>query len=107
MIVLVHAAELQRDPSRKEIELEMLREKSRKKQPVGTPNVSHFYGSGNGVQEPSTSLAMEFKSMKRDLYTQMTGMEASMKAIMAALNIPLVLEPNTCNVQQPSSFEQR
>ena len=102
MIVLVQAAELQRDPSREEIELEMLREKSRKKQPVGTSNVSHFSGSGSGVQEPSTSLAME-----RDLYTRMTTMEASMKAIMAALNNPLILEPNICNVQQPSSFEQR
>jgi hypothetical protein len=103
--VLVQAAELQRDPSREEIELEMLREKSRKKQPVGTPNVSHISGSGSGVQEPSTSLAMEFKSMKRDFYTRMAGMEASMKAIMTALNIPVVPDPNTCNVQQPSSFE--
>ena len=105
--VLVQAAKLQRDPSREEIEYEMLRQKSRKKQPVGTPNVSHIYGSRSGVQVPSTSLTMEVKSMKRDLYTQMIGIEASMKAIMTALNIPVVPDPNTCNVQQPSSFEQR
>ena len=103
----MQAAELQRDPSREEIELEMLREKSRKKQPVSTPNVSPISGSGSRVQEPSTSLAMEFKSMKRDFYTRMAGMEASMKAIMTALNIPVVTDPNTCNVQQPSSFEHR
>jgi hypothetical protein len=102
----VQAAELQRDPSREEIELEMLRPKSRKKQPAGTPNVSHISGSGSGIQEPSTSLAMEFKSMKRDFYTRMAGMEASMKAIMTALNIPAVPDPTTSNVQQPSSFEQ-
>jgi hypothetical protein len=101
----VQAVELQRDPSREEIELEMLRQKSRKKQPVGTPNVSHISASGSGVQEPSTSLAMEFKSMKCDFYARMAGMEASMKAIMTALNIPVVPDPNTYNVQQPSSFE--
>jgi hypothetical protein len=105
--VLVQAAELQRDPSREEIEYEMLRQKSRKKQPVGTPNVSYISGSGSGAQVPSTSLAMEVKSMKRDFYTRMAGIEASMKAIMTALNIPIVPDPNTCNVQQPSSFEQR
>ena len=65
----MQAAELQRDPSREEIELEMLRQKSHKKQLVGTPNVSHLFGSESGVQDPSTSLAMEFKSMKHDFYT--------------------------------------
>ena len=101
----MQAAELQRDPSREEMEYEMLRQKSRKKQPVGTPNVSYISGSGSGAQVPSTSLAMEVKSMKRDFYTRMAGMEASMKAIMTALNIPVVPDLSTCNVQQPSSFE--
>ena len=105
--VLVHAAELQRDPSREEIELEMLRQKSRKKQPACTPNVSHISGSASGVQQPSTSLAMEFKSMKRDFYPRMAGMEASISKIMTALNIPVVPDSTTGNVQQPSSFEQR
>ena len=85
----------------------MLRQKFRKKHPVGTPNVSHISGSGSGVQEPSTSLAMEFKSMKRDFYTRMAGMEANMKAIITTLNILVVPDPNARNVQQPSSFEHR
>ena len=103
----MQAAELQWDPSCEEIEVEMLRQKSRKKQPMGTPNVSHISSSASGVQHPSTSLAMEFKSMKRDFYTRMTRMEASISKIMTALNIPVVPDPTTGNVQQPSSFEQR
>ena len=67
----------------------------------------HISSSGSGVQEPSTSLAMEFKSMKRDFYTRIAGMEANMKAIITALNILVIPDPNTRNVQQPSSFEYR
>lgn len=104
---LLQAVELQRDPSREEIECEMQRQKPRKKQPVGISNVSHISASASRVQVPSPSLEMEVKSMKRDFYTRMDGMEAHVKAIMTALNIPVVEDRNTSNVQRPSSFEQR
>lgn len=103
--VLLQAEEFQRDPSRSEIEHVMLHHKSCKKQLVGTPNVSHIYGSGSGVHVPSSSLAMEVKSLKYDFYARMAGIEASVKTIMIHLNISVVLYHNICNVQQPSSVE--
>ena len=106
--ILLQATKLQRDPSCEEIEYEMLRrQNASKKQPVGTPNVSHISGSESGVHVSSSSLAMKVKSMKHDFYTRMAGIEVSVKAIMTALNIPVVENRNTCNVQQPSSFKQR
>ena len=69
--------------------------------------MSHTSASGSRVHLPSASLEMEVKSMKRAFYTRMDGIEASVKAIMTALNIPVVEDRNTSNVQRPSSFEQR
>ena len=46
-------------------------------------------------------------SMKHNFYTRMDGIEASVKTIMTALNIPVLEDRNTCNVQRPSSFEQQ
>jgi hypothetical protein len=105
--VLLQAVELQRDPSREKIESEMQRQKARKKQPVGTSNVSHISAGASQVQMPSPSLAMEVKCLKRDVDTRMSGMEANMKAIMTALNIPIPVEINICNVQRPSHILQR
>ena len=98
---------MQRDPSHEEIEYEMQRQKPRKKHSIGTSNVSHTSASGSRVHLPSASLEMEVKSMKCAFYTRMDGIEASVKAIMTALNIPVVEDRNTSNVQRPSSFEQR
>jgi hypothetical protein len=105
--VLLQAVELQRDPSREKIESEMQRQKARKKQPVGTSNVSHISAGASQVQMPSPSLAMEVKCLKRDFYTRMSGMEANVKAIMTALKIPVPVETNICNVQRPLSILQR
>ena len=88
--VILQVVELQRDPSREEIEYEMQRQKPCKKQPVSTSNVSHISASASRVQVSSPSLELEVKSMKRDFYTQMDGIEPSVKAIMTDLNIPIV-----------------
>ena len=102
--MLLQAVELQRDPSREEIESGMQRQKARKKQHVGTSNVSHISASASQVQMPSSSLAMEIKCLKRDFYTQMSGMEANVKATMTTLNILVPIDTNICNVQRPSSI---
>ena len=105
--MLLQAVKLQRDPNREEIESEMQRQKVRKKQHVGTLNVSHISAGASQVQLPSPSLGMEVKCLKRDFYTRMNTMEANVKAIMTFLNVPVPVDPNICNVHQPSSTMQR
>lgn len=85
----------------------MQRQKPRQKQPAGTSNVSHISASARHRQDPTSSLELEMKSMKRDFYTQINGIEASVKLIMTALNIPVVEGRNTSDVQRPSSMVLR
>lgn len=105
--VLLQAVELQRDPSREEIESEMQWQKARKKQPVGCSNVSHISAGASQAEMPSPSLAMEVKFLKRDFYTRMSAMEAHVKAIMQHLNVPVPVDTNICNVQPQSSIPQK
>ena len=99
--VLLHVIELQRDPSREEIESEMQRQKARKKQLVGTSNLSHISAGASQMQMPSPSLAIEVKCLKREFYTRMSTMEANVKAIMTFLSVPVPVDTNICNVQRP------
>ena len=85
----------------------MQRQKVRKKQHVGTSNVSHICAGVSRVQMSSPSLVMKVISMKRGFYTRRNGIQASVEAIMTALNIPVPIDPNICNVQRRSSILQR
>ena len=102
--MLLQAAELQRDPSRAEIESEMQRQKARSKQPVGCSNVSHISAGASHAEMPSPSLAMEVKCFKREYHARMSAMEANVKAIMTFLNVPVPVDTNIGNVQRPSSI---
>jgi hypothetical protein len=86
-MLLLQALELERSPTREEIEHELARVKGAGKRKVGSMDISDMSASASKQQERSPSSQVSKISTERDLHARIGGLEENMKLILQHLRI--------------------
>lgn len=88
--ILMQTIELDRVPTREEIEMELQIRKGDEIRKVGTSHMSVISYERNKFDRNSPSNHMANMGQDRDVYTYMEGLENNMKFILIAFNITRV-----------------
>jgi hypothetical protein len=99
-MLLIQAADLERSPTREEIEVELLRPKGASKRSAGSSPMSAIYGGGS----QSSSRGYEVASAT-DVDRRLGGLEESMKLVLQLLGAPGVklLVPSDGAAKKPTT----
>jgi hypothetical protein len=88
-MVLLQALELERTPTRAEVEAELHRPKGYGKQRLPSSHMSDISARGSRPEGKSPSSHVTEVVVQRDIDMRLGGLEASMKLILEHLQIPL------------------
>lgn len=89
-MVLLQALDLERTPTRAELEMELQRPKGYAKQRVPSSRMSDISAGASRPQCRSPSSQVTDVALQRDMDIRLGGLEASMKLILEHLQIPQV-----------------
>jgi hypothetical protein len=89
-MVLLQALELERSPTRAELETELQRPKGYAKHRIPSSHMSDVSGGGTQPECRSPSSRVTDVAVQRDMDIRLGGLEASMKLILQHLQIPQV-----------------